>query len=871
MLIGTIFLLGAALLGIGLVRAVGPLRILLNHAEQVMWGLVTGWMLSTVGAYLISHVLGSLSFRPIVLFGVVIWLAVALLWFEPLRRAVGKGIRGRTIWRAEYGGLLIVLLLFAPFYLRLFATHMMQPGKDGIYSGGSTWYDLGFHLALINSFLYGDNFPPVYTPFSPAQLFYPFLPDFQIAALGALGMSLRSALLITSILLALAITGLLYSFARRLVTSLDNVSPRSMSATPFLSAALATIIFLLNGGLGFVYFFSDWRNSGKSLAEFWSTIGVNYANLGSRNIQWVNFIADSMLPQRGTLFGFSAALIVFTLFAFVWQAGSNGQAKSHFQIQLLIFAGVLTGLLPLFHAHTYLGIGVVSIFLFLLRPRRQWIAFWMPAVLLAIPYFLGIVGHVSTNSFVRFSPGWRGQSESLWLWFWFRNLGLPSLLIFPAWFAAPSTWRRFYLAFAGLFVLSLLVMFSPNDFDNIKLMYLWYVPTSVFIASWLVRLAAFKHQRLLASAFALLCIASGLLALHYEDVHHNLLFTQDEIDAAVVARERTPPHALFLTAPALPQPILSLAGRAVLRADTAWLWSHGYEFAQREADVKSIYAGSAEARDLIDYYGIDYIYFGPRERETGANQKFFDNQYPLIYRSPNIVIYDARSGLHEYAASERAPAPPPREFASRLGKDPYQLLVEFPRTSFAVYRFYETAFGRMPRYEEFMRDMAVIGRGLFTGTPNWQQVLDHNKSALLQQWLSRSDFKTAYDSKTNDQYVETLDNNGGQRLSLAEREELISALNNQSQSRDTVLHRITESSAFAGRDYNSAYVLIHYFGYFHRNPDDPPDNDMKGFNFWLNELDRTGDYRSLTRAFIESGEYSAKVPRLMKHNGRRKL
>jgi hypothetical protein len=858
MLTGILFLLGATLLGIGLVRAIGPLRVLLNHAEQVMWGLVTGWMLSTLGAYLISRLLGRLSFRPILIFAILIWLVAVILWLNPLRRVALRGIQRQAIWRAEYGGLLIVLGLFAPIHIRLFSSHLIQPGPQGIYSAGSAWYDIGFHLALISSFLYGENFPPIYTPFPPATLLYPFLPDFQIAALGALGMSLRSALLLTSIPLALAITGLLYFFARRLVTLQENELPQSMLASPFVSAALATIIFLLNGGLGFIYFFSDWRSSGKSFGSFWTNLDINYANIGSRNIQWVNFIADGMLPQRSTLFGFAVALIVFTVFAVVWEAHDRSKAENSGQIKLLIFAGVLTGLLPLFHAHSYLGVGVISIFLFLLRPRRQWISFWIPAVLLALPYFLTIAGHVSTNSFVRFSPGWRGHGENSWLWFWFRNVGLPALLIFPAWFAASSNWRRFYLAFAGLLVLSLLVMVSPNDFDNIKLMYLWYAPTSVLISSWLVRLAVVKRQRLLASVLALLCIASGLLALHYEDVDHHLLFSQEEINAAVVARERTPPHALFLTAPTFHQPILSLAGRAVLRADTSWLWSHGYEFAQREADVRSIYAGGAEARDLVNYYSIDYIYFGNRERETGANQKFFDDQFSVTYRSPNIIIYDAHNGIREDATSEPAPAPAPREFASRLGKDPYQLLVEFPRTSFAVYRLYEVAFARMPRYEEFMRDMAVIGRGLFVGTPDWQQVLDRNKSVLAEQWLSRADFKTAYDNKTNEQYVEMLDGNGGHSLPLAERDGLVAALNNQSQSRGGVLRRIAESSSFGRHDYNSAYVLIHYFAYFRRNPDDPPDNDMKGFNFWLNDLERTGDYRSVTRAFIESGEYSDK-------------
>src|SRR6476469_3761863 len=103
MLTGIIFLLGATLLGIGLVRAIAPLRALLDHAEQAMWGLVTGWMLSTLGAYLISRLLGRLSYGPVLILEVVIWLTVVLLWFKPLRRALRNGFRGRANWRPEYG------------------------------------------------------------------------------------------------------------------------------------------------------------------------------------------------------------------------------------------------------------------------------------------------------------------------------------------------------------------------------------------------------------------------------------------------------------------------------------------------------------------------------------------------------------------------------------------------------------------------------------------------------------------------------------------------------------------------------------------------------------------------------------------------
>jgi hypothetical protein len=850
MLMGIAFLAGAVLMGIGIVRSVEPLRRLLNHAEQVMWGLVIGWVVATLGAYFIARALGGLSFRPLLFFSIALWIAAALLWLRTLR-ALGR-LTLKTIWRTEYLGLTIVLGLFTPIYVRLFWTHMVQSRAGGIYSAGSTLYDLPFHLALSTSFLYGQNFPPIYNPFPPASLLYPFLPDFQIAVLATLGMSLRAALLMTSIPLALAITGLFYSFAKRILDPGHNLSFSGITGgTAPVAAALATILFLLNGGFGFIYFWGDWRDSGNNLAAFLSRLHINYANVAERNIQWTNFIADTLLPQRTSLFGYAVALIVLTLFAVVWRRFFVGESQSDRWngSGLLLIAGVLTGLLPLFHAHVYLGLGLISGLLFLLRPRRQWLAFWIPALLLAAPYLMSVAGHASANSFMRFQPGWRGNSERIWIWYWLRNVGLPMLLIFPAWFAAPPAWRGFYLAFAGLLVFSLLIVVSPNNFDNIKLMYLWYAPTSVLVGAWLARLWYVSRQKVLAFVLVLLCIASGLLALQYENVNHNLLFTDEEMAAATFARERTNPRALFLTSPTVHQPILSLAGRPILRGDTAWLWSHGYEFADREADVRAIYAGSPEARRLIEYYGIDYIYLGPREREYGVRESFLET-FPRIYHSPNIAIYDV-SGKDE--KTELPATVWPREFGARVDKDPYQLLVEFPRTSYAVYRLYKTAFGRRPRYDEFMSDMKVVGRDLYVGREGWEQVLENNKNALAEKWLERPDFKAVYDGKSTEQFVDALLANIGQAR-RDQREAVISALNTGAQSRAFGLRRIAEMIN-SKDEYNEAYILVHYFGYLHRNPDDPPDNNLAGFNYWLSDLNRTGDYRTVSRVFIESGEY----------------
>ncbi|HEV2764501.1 MAG TPA: hypothetical protein VGV38_16090 [Pyrinomonadaceae bacterium] len=890
-----VFLVGAALAGAGLVRRV--FGSFLSHAEQALWGLVVGWMVSTAAAYLLARAFGELRPGPSVALGAALWCAAVVLWLPAWKRLRRERPSLRSFWREEYAAMLAVCALFAPVYCWLYLSRMLEPGAEGVYSGGSTWYDLGLHLAITTSFLHGRNFPPVYTPLPPEPLLYPFLPDFQTALLASLGLSLRASLLLTSIPLALALTGLFYSFARRLLEDWDarttdgrthdadaqvspHTPPRDADAptngasskttgadsprrSTHLSAALATLLFLLNGGLGFLYLFTDWRQSGKGLWEFLSRLEVNYANMGGREIQWTNLVTDTLLPQRASLYGISAALVVFTVFVAVWRDWTGREHDARWRgWRLLLPAGLLTGLLPSFHTHTYAAVGLLSGFLFLLRPRRAWLAFWLPAVLLAAPHFAHLFAHVAAERFVRFQPGWRGHNVSNWPLYWLMNVGAPLLLIIPAWLSAPRAWRVFYLAFVALLVFSLLVVVSPNDYDNVKLMYYWHAATSVFVAAWLVRLATIHRQRLVASLLALACVASGLLALLHESTDRKLLYTREELQTADFARRHTAPRSLFLAAPTVHQPVLSLAGRAVLRGDTAWLWSHGYDFRQREADVKAVYAGRDDASELLRHYRVDYVYFGPRERQLpGANEAYFEQNFPLVHVTERIRVYDTRppeaknnTTAGVYARKLFEPYPP-REFAARLDKDPAQVLSEFPRAAFAVYRYHKVAFGRRPRHREFMDDLRAVGRGLYVGAPGWQRVLENNKRILADSLAARPEFATLHAGRTDEQFVSALYQNAALTPTRAEHDALVADLSRGSETRSGALARVAENRELYARDYDDAYVLAHYFGYLRRDPDAPPDRDLTGFNFWLTDLRRTGDRRSLGRVFLESGEY----------------
>jgi uncharacterized protein (TIGR03118 family) len=91
-----------------------------------------------------------------------------------------------------------------------------------------------------------------------------------------------------------------------------------------------------------------------------------------------------------------------------------------------------------------------------------------------------------------------------------------------------------------------------------------------------------------------------------------------------------------------------------------------------------------------------------------------------------------------------------------------------------------------------------------------------------------------------------------------QRDVLVDALNQGTITRAEALRLIVEDGDFRQAQLNRAFVLMEYFGYLRRNPDDPPDNNLSGYNFWLAKLDQfNGNFvtSEMVKAFINSTEY----------------
>jgi hypothetical protein len=82
------------------------------------------------------------------------------------------------------------------------------------------------------------------------------------------------------------------------------------------------------------------------------------------------------------------------------------------------------------------------------------------------------------------------------------------------------------------------------------------------------------------------------------------------------------------------------------------------------------------------------------------------------------------------------------------------------------------------------------------------------------------------------------------------------------QSRALVLRDAIESAAFVDKEYNAAFVLMQYFGYLRRDP------DQAGYNFWLGIVNNLSlsNYRSMVCAFLTSAEYQVRFSTLVPRN-----
>ena len=178
---------------------------------------------------------------------------------------------------------------------------------------------------------------------------------------------------------------------------------------------------------------------------------------------------------------------------------------------------------------------------------------------------------------------------------------------------------------------------------------------------------------------------------------------------------------------------------------------------------------------------------------------------------------------------------------------------EFQKTGYFIYRLYKAALGRKPTYAEFMYD-----RSSLIDVAN----VDAATQAFADQWVTRAEFLQAYPvDMMPELFVVKLMDTAGLVPYTTERQQLASALRRGEMTRAQVLRAVVNFAELEKREYNAAFVLMQYFGYLRRDPDEG------GYQFWLDVLTNgvPNNYKAMVCAFLTSAELQDRFAGVQTH------
>lgn len=613
--------------------------------------------------------------------------------FEPFRLPHKKDLLSHI--RSHY----LFLLLSLPtllLFIYLLHTHTLLPMEDGLHTGQCSYGDMNLHLGIMTSLATQQTFPPEYSISPGALLCYPFLCDSNSASIYLFGASLRYAYILPMLVAFVQVMTGFYLLALTLLKTKAR-------------ACAAFFLYFYNGGLGIAYFIDHTDTSVYRLSDIFTGYYLTPTNLVANNIRWVNIIADMLLPQRATLFGYAV------LFPCIWLLARAVYQK---EAELFPLLGLLAGSLPMIHTHSFLALALVSAawllaFLlkdipFLRKPRypaaviftglfifmctiqvlhekkgslpsdsllticvcgllfllftgicalayhirqngwrtllKTWFLYPAIVLLLALPQlFFWTFSQTGNDGFLTGHFNWANNGDS-YLWFYVKNWGVILLLLVPGvCFCTKRNCRLLTASFLIWFVTEL-ISFSPNTYDNNKLIYvgyLFFVFVSVDYGSRLYH--ALRHipgTKLLTVFFFFFAGISGILSLGREAVSDYLVYSNDQLAVAKYVIANTSATDTFLTNDRHVNEISSLTGRNIVNGASIFLWPHGIYDEERVQDVRQMYEHPASSLPLFQKYEVDYVVISSWERSSYTiEEDAFASLFPCVYSNGEFTLY----------------------------------------------------------------------------------------------------------------------------------------------------------------------------------------------------------------------------------------
>jgi hypothetical protein len=231
--------------------------------------------------------------------------------------------------------------------------------------------------------------------------------------------------------------------------------------------------------------------------------------------------------------------------------------------------------------------------------------------------------------------------------FWEVGLALmPSLLFaFSAIVIGRKNWKNnpaLSLSAAWLLI-GLVMMYVPFPLQR-RFMFGIYIPAAVLAVTGLKIITGERNilKRWLWPTVLILSLPSNLLVLFLggygiQTQDPSLYLSAYEYEALMWVEQFTDPDALILASPEIGNYIPAQTGRRVL-------YGHPFETvyaADEEEIVLHFFVGTlteVQANDLLETRGVDYIFYGPREKSLG-NPPFGTLNFEAAYQNEQVSIY----------------------------------------------------------------------------------------------------------------------------------------------------------------------------------------------------------------------------------------
>ena len=581
-------------------------------------------------------------------------------------------------WDAEENRLLIqtaclvIPLTVLGAYLQY--THVMRVDAQGNWNvGQSTYGDLPMHLSFITG-LVGKHFPADYPFYPGTRLSYPFLADSLSSSFLMMGASLQAATIVPAVwMMALCYMGVMI-LGRRMTTGKRTLM-------------LAALLFFLNGGLGFLYDFDlagglgadgspkVWERIQAILTGYYKT-PTNQPD--PNNLRWSNVIVDLMIPQRTLLGGWCMGIPCFYLLETLFRPDLAGETDGTEKpvpaggrlpgLRGLVLLGFWAGALPLIHTHTFLALGLCSAGVMVYdwihgdpqgrmkRPEMllRYAVYGGIAAVLAAPQLFGFTfaqtfQQEGGHSFLQLqfnwvnNPGGNGMRD-LYGWFYVKNIGPPFLALLAALSERNPKQRRIFSGALPIILAAETVRFQPNEYDNNKLLYLAWMLCCMIVANWCAgiweKLKGGRSRAVLAVLAAGAVFLSAGLTIWREWVSDYQAFSAPAVEAGEWTRDHTEEDAVFLTGTQHLNPVLSIAGRTIVCGPDLWLYWHGFDTSERQTELMLFYEYPAEEREIIEKYGVDYIYVSSYERNSyDVDEAALAELYPIVFENQEATIF----------------------------------------------------------------------------------------------------------------------------------------------------------------------------------------------------------------------------------------